>query len=122
MGSKASGRLDALTGLRFLAAACIVVHHSRGCFGFPAEYGFRFAFDQAVTFFFLLSGFILAYNYPDLSRPGDWGRFWLARWSRVWPAQMPAPSTSWTPIPASSCALDESSRLSAWEKSSSAPA
>jgi peptidoglycan/LPS O-acetylase OafA/YrhL len=88
MANKSEGRLSALTGLRFLAAACIVVHHSRGCFGIPVEFGFRFAFDQAVTFFFLLSGFILAYNYPDLSRPGDWGRFWLARWSRVWPAHV----------------------------------
>src|SRR5207237_4746561 len=88
VANQCEGRLSALTGLRFLAAACIVVHHSRGCFGIPVEYGFRFAFDQAVTFFFLLSGFILAFNYPDLSRPGDWGRFWLGRWSRIWPAHV----------------------------------
>jgi peptidoglycan/LPS O-acetylase OafA/YrhL len=79
-------RIDSLTGLRFLAAAVVVVCHSRGGFGIPKDWGEPFQFYQAVSFFFVLSGFILTYVYPRLD---DWGqrrRFLLARFARIWPA------------------------------------
>lgn len=82
--------LPALTGIRFVAATLIVVQHNLGHFGIRADFGRPFAFMQAVSFFMVLSGFILAYNYPALDRPGERARFWLARWARVWPAHLAA--------------------------------
>jgi peptidoglycan/LPS O-acetylase OafA/YrhL len=82
--------LDALTALRFIAAAMIVVHHSRGNFGFSADGAGRFVLDQAVSFFFVMSGFILTYVYPRLDTWEARGRFWLARFARIWPAHLAA--------------------------------
>ncbi len=78
-------RLDALTALRFIAATMIVLHHSRGNFGIPGAVGDYFNFAQAVTFFFILSGFVLAYSYPTLSGLPAVGRFYRARIARLWP-------------------------------------
>jgi peptidoglycan/LPS O-acetylase OafA/YrhL len=41
---------------------------------------------QAVSFFFVLSGFILAYVYPKLDTWQKVVRFWRARIARIWPA------------------------------------
>ena len=82
-------KLEALTSLRFFAAALIVVQHSRGSFGLPEQWGEPFMFDQGVSFFFVLSGFILAYVYPSLETFGR-RRFILARIARVWPAHVAA--------------------------------
>ena len=90
MAEPSDRRLPALTGLRFFAAACIVVLHNRGFFGVPADFGVPFAFVQAVTLFFMLSGFILAYNYPSFPTRSAVLRFWLARWARIWPAHVAA--------------------------------
>jgi peptidoglycan/LPS O-acetylase OafA/YrhL len=38
-----------------------------------------------VSFFFALSGYILAYAYPDFSKPGAIRKFYVARVARVWP-------------------------------------
>jgi peptidoglycan/LPS O-acetylase OafA/YrhL len=83
----ASRKLDQLTSLRFLAALMIVVHHSAGLFGTgesPVNYG------QGVSFFFVLSGFILTYVYPTLSGFDAVRRFWRARVARIWPAHAAA--------------------------------
>jgi peptidoglycan/LPS O-acetylase OafA/YrhL len=50
-------KLDALTSIRFVAAAMIVLVHSQGLLVqlTPAIVG---GFGQAVSFFFILSGFI----------------------------------------------------------------
>jgi len=79
-------KLDALTSLRFFAALMIVIHHSIGLFGFSKENYPPFMFGQAVSFFFVLSGFILAYVYPKLETWSDVCNFWRARIARVWPA------------------------------------
>jgi peptidoglycan/LPS O-acetylase OafA/YrhL len=82
--------LPALTGIRSLAAVCIMLFHFT-----PA--GLRWNVHPWVTlyplvdigfvfvgFFFLLSGFILTYNYAD--RPGlNALDFWVARLSRLYP-------------------------------------
>jgi peptidoglycan/LPS O-acetylase OafA/YrhL len=79
-----ANRLAALTSLRFLAAAAIVYHHVMGAWAFPRVPQFHFA--QGVSFFFVLSGFILTYRYPVLRDWREIRRFWLARFARIWPA------------------------------------
>ena len=76
-------RLDQLTSLRFVAAMMIVVHHAIGHFGIGSP-GVNLA--QGVSFFFVLSGFILTHVYPELASRRAVGRFWRARAARVWPA------------------------------------
>jgi peptidoglycan/LPS O-acetylase OafA/YrhL len=80
-------RLDALTALRFLAAVTIVIHHSRDTF-IPADWIAGMPLDSAVSFFFVLSGFILTYTYPELPSARHVGKFWLARFARLWPVHI----------------------------------
>ncbi|MEW6313511.1 MAG: acyltransferase [Pseudomonadota bacterium] len=98
---KTTKKLDALTSLRFFAAALIVVYHASPAFGVgevPAS------FDQGVSFFFVLSGFILAYVYPRLDGGVQMLRFWQARIARIWPGHVFAfllvlallPQAAWT--------------------------
>jgi len=60
---KTHSKLDQLTALRFFAALMIVVHHLVGVFGIK-DIGVNWG--QGVSFFFVLSGFILTYVYPSL--------------------------------------------------------
>lgn len=82
------GEIRALTGLRFVAAAAVVVHH----FAAPddAPTWLRNIIGHGwigVPLFFMLSGTVLAYNYPTLSLRDGRGtlRFWIARLARVMP-------------------------------------
>ena len=53
---------------------------------------------MAVNFFFILSGFVLAYNYADLTPGSDKARrFWVARFWRIYPIYLLALILS-TPI------------------------
>ena len=65
-------RLNALTGLRCLAAINIVFFH----FSNPQWFGFLAPVVNAgyisVSFFILLSGFVLGYNYAGRARAGRW--------------------------------------------------
>ncbi|MEI2829300.1 acyltransferase [Pseudomonas mosselii] len=83
----AKRQLDALTSLRFFAAAMIVLTHAHPIFG---SFGIAEAapLGQGVSFFFVLSGFILAYNYREFSRNGSISRFLVARFARVWPLHL----------------------------------
>jgi hypothetical protein len=85
---KTKKKLNALTSLRFFAAALIVLHHSRGRFGFSENLLYPFQPDQAVSFFFVLSGFILVYVYPSLNSWKDKRRFLLTRFVRLWPVHL----------------------------------
>ena len=81
-----SARLDALTSLRFLAATVVVIHHSVGSFGIgPGVHKYIPVGGVAVSFFFLLSGFILTYVYGSLDGRKAVGHFMLARIGRIWP-------------------------------------
>jgi peptidoglycan/LPS O-acetylase OafA/YrhL len=87
LGLKGAGgeilqKLDQLTSLRFFAAVLIVIHHTMGCFGLVRP---TFAFDHSVSFFFVLSGFILFYVYPELKNWKEIRLFWRARIARIWP-------------------------------------
>jgi peptidoglycan/LPS O-acetylase OafA/YrhL len=79
--------LKALTGLRCFAALNIVFFH----FSNPQWFGFLAPVVTAgfisVSYFILLSGFVLAYNYAERARNGelDRKRFWEARFTRIYP-------------------------------------
>lgn len=95
--------LPALTSLRFFAAIYVVVHHliNIGLLHAQGENADRSATwylswgtqgHVGVTFFFVLSGFILAWCYHrafatagDDARPALTRKFWRARFARVWP-------------------------------------
>jgi peptidoglycan/LPS O-acetylase OafA/YrhL len=77
-------RLDALTGVRFVAAAMIVVHHSR-MFNIPVP---PILLDHAVSIFFVLSGFILTWVHPQLHSSHERYVFVWDRLSRIWPAHV----------------------------------
>lgn len=83
--------LHALTGLRFFAAMWVVLFHTRIA-QVLSEHGVKPLAsivrhgNLAVSAFFLLSGFILAYTYRNkLKRGSDNRRFWEARFARIWP-------------------------------------
>jgi peptidoglycan/LPS O-acetylase OafA/YrhL len=79
--------LKALTGLRCFAAVNIVLFH----FSNPQWFGFLAPVVNAgfisVSYFILLSGFVLGYNYNDRARLGqlDRVRFYKARFARIYP-------------------------------------
>jgi len=93
-----SGEIKALTGLRIVAAVWVVLFHFRPMLGDAAP-GFKEALApvlncgaQGVDLFFLLSGFVLTWNYLDRM-----GRSWSVRatlhflWlrlARVWPVYL----------------------------------
>jgi peptidoglycan/LPS O-acetylase OafA/YrhL len=93
-----SGDIKALTGLRIIAAVWVVLFHFRPLLQDAAP-GFRDALTpvlncgaQGVDLFFILSGFVLTWNYLD--RMGDaWSAratlhfLWL-RLARVWPVYL----------------------------------
>src|SRR5437899_7468876 len=87
MAQPTAVKLNALTSLRFIAAAMIVFYHSDPTFGKYDPFK-SFDKDQAVSFFFVLSGFILSYVYPILNSFGDIRRFVVARFARIWPAHI----------------------------------
>ena len=79
--------IHALTGIRFVAALGVFVQHMLGRLGITT-FGWPFG-DGGVTFFFVLSGFILTYVYSDrLTSYRDLPRFYFTRWARIWPLHM----------------------------------
>lgn len=76
-------KLDALTSLRLVAAFVVVVFHARGSL-LPAS--LTVPGGEAVSFFFVLSGFILTYAYHK--RRYTLKSFYLARLARILPASV----------------------------------
>lgn len=66
----------------------IVVHHLGPPYGFSERGYDAFALGQGVSFFFVLSGFILAYAHPSIDSLSEARLFWLDRIARIWPAHM----------------------------------
>lgn len=81
-------KINSLTSLRFFAAAMIVVLHSWEMLGWVGMYLNTYSLVQGVSFFFVLSGFILTYVYPTLNTREAIGRFFIARFARIWPAHL----------------------------------
>jgi len=90
-------RLNALTGLRCFAAVNIVLFH----FSNPQWFGWLAPVVDAgyvsVSYFILLSGFVLGYNYNARARAGelDKVRFWKARFTRIYPIYLLSLLLSW---------------------------
>lgn len=82
--------LSALTGLRFLAALHVVLfHYAAPSLASAPEWARNFAAAglTGVDLFFILSGFVLAYNYLD-GRQIKRRDFWVARFARIYPAHL----------------------------------
>lgn len=86
--------LPALTGLRTLLALTILMFHFPPNGLVSAKYPWLTLYPIVnigyvfVSFFFLISGFILSYNYahrPEGVRKAD---FWMARFSRLYPVYL----------------------------------
>lgn len=94
-------RLNALTGLRCFAALNIVFFH----FSNPKWFGPLAPVVNAgyasVSFFILLSGFVLAYNYAGKARAGKLNkvRFWEARFTRLYPIYLLSLLLAWQVAP-----------------------
>ena len=86
-----SRHLDALTGIRGFAAWYVVVYHLRlTLVGHLPAWAMAAAGKGylAVDLFFILSGFVLWYNYADRLRDAGMDaviRFWWKRIARIWP-------------------------------------
>jgi peptidoglycan/LPS O-acetylase OafA/YrhL len=95
MSSSRQPAIDTLTSFRVLAALPVVGVHFLGL-GFP-PWGvrlfepFRYASIAAMTFFFVLSGFILSYNYRgwfDRLSAGRVRDFYALRFARLYPVHV----------------------------------
>lgn len=78
--------INSLTSLRFVFAMMVFGTHCYVIDSFFNAHFFKEGF-VGVSFFFVLSGFIIAYNYQQriMDRSIDKRTFWLARVARVYP-------------------------------------
>lgn len=75
-------RVEALTFFRFIAAIIVVIfHYGRKATGFD---GVLASGPQMVTFFFVLSGFVMVLSYYNKGKIGVLS-YWWARLSRIMP-------------------------------------
>ena len=76
-------KIPVLDAFRFFASVLVVLVHYEVIFGESVVYG-TFA-TTAVSWFFIVSGFILSYTYPSLDSLQDYRRFYLHRIIRIYP-------------------------------------
>lgn len=78
--------IDTLTSLRLIFALMVFGAHCYVVDDFFDVHFFKEGF-VGVSFFFVLSGFIIAYNYQEKLQTGEVSRrtFWVARIARVYP-------------------------------------
>lgn len=88
--SQRRDQLPALTGIRCFAALNLVFFHFSNPRWFGPLYPIVDSGYISVSFFLLLSGFILTYNYGDRGARGELKArgFWLARFSRLYPVYL----------------------------------
>jgi peptidoglycan/LPS O-acetylase OafA/YrhL len=76
--------IPALTSLRFFAALAVVAIHGVGLWNFELSPFLQQFAAIGVSFFFVLSGFILIWNYSNLEKKGIF-RFYTKRFLRIYP-------------------------------------
>src|SRR6478609_5084991 len=79
-------KLNALTSSRFFAAAIIVLYHAANS-TYPDPLFGKLPLYLGVSYFFVLSGFILTHVYKDLTSSGL-KNFFVHRFARVWPLHL----------------------------------
>jgi peptidoglycan/LPS O-acetylase OafA/YrhL len=84
-------QIEALTSLRFFLAMFVLLGHwvahfpdTIGNYNYPLFWNA----PAAVSLFFILSGFVIARNYPTLATPKDRTDFIALRFIRLWPVHM----------------------------------
>jgi len=90
--------INSLTSLRFFAAFSIVVYHAQAQFPFLVSLTKEFELEQAVSFFFVLSGFILTYAHQDLSLRNA-KQYLISRFWRIYPVHIFALGTLFVLLP-----------------------
>lgn len=79
-------RIDSLTGLRWWAAFVVFAHHMSNLAPLPISRALTYG-NYGVTFFFVLSGFVLTWS----ARPGVASTtFWWRRFARIYPSHFVA--------------------------------
>jgi peptidoglycan/LPS O-acetylase OafA/YrhL len=111
-----------LTGLRFVAAMVVVLHH----YPVPGVGGTLQTMLQSgyfgVTLFFVLSGFVLAINYLDAftrSPIGALGAFAVARFARIYPVYLLILLYVWLRAGASGPIVSHALLMQAWSADAS---
>ena len=74
-----------LTSLRFIAAMYVVLYHTLAEQYRPFGHSSIVLGYSSVSFFFILSGFVLAIAYAQRVETLDHKKFWRARFSRIYP-------------------------------------
>lgn len=84
------GHLRYLDALRGIAALAVMAYHfinwKYDHLTFAKLASLVFNGSDAVSFFFVLSGFVLSYKYIVLNQKLDIGKFYINRFFRLWPA------------------------------------
>ena len=80
-------RVESLTGLRWFAAFFVFLHHSKNFAPIPEVLPWGFLGVTGVTFFFVLSGFVLTWSWFPRDTAG---RFYWRRFARIYPAYLVA--------------------------------
>ncbi len=104
--------LAALTGLRFLAAAAIVVHHYKLFFPWELAERAPSTLSQGVSFFFVLSGFILTHAHAGASV--GYLDFARSRFARLWPLHAFATLALWACVPPHSVTFEGEGPFGRW--------
>lgn len=77
--------LPALTSLRFFAAAVIVIYHLSALGFIDGDLYTKFQLSNGVSFFYVLSGFILQHSYSSRMATTSYREFMFMRIARIWP-------------------------------------
>lgn len=109
--------VEPLTGLRFVAALLVLLHH----FPFDTTRATLQTMQQAgyygVTLFFVLSGFVLTLNYLDAferAPAASLGRFYVARFARIYPVYLLLLVVMWLREGATGPVVSHALLLQAW--------
>ena len=79
-------KIPILDAMRFVAALTVMLVHYELIMGHFVLYGT--ASTSALSWFFVLSGFILSYTYPAVQGPAAYKRYYLHRVIRIFPVYL----------------------------------